>query len=182
MERPENIEQINPERLLKKAYEDNMGWFESYVLKNSGTSEEARDVFQDSVSAAWLNFRNGAFKGNADQFNAYVRQICKYKWISMLRTSSRRLVRLEEDLSFFEDVAVADQLEAEITQSRLLRASFLTIGKKCRELLGLFYFKRQSLTEISKRMGYTEQSIKTIKYRCMMKLRKAYLEKEGKDE
>lgn len=182
MQSPKNIEDINPEQLLKKVYEDNMDWFERYVLKNSGTSEDARDIFQDSVSAAWLNFRKGSFKGSPDHFNAYVRQICKYKWISVLRTSSRNPVLLEDDLSAFEGAWDGDHLEITITQGKLLRASFLSIGEKCRELLRRFYFKQQSLANIARQMGHTEESIKTMKYRCMMRLRKAFLEKEQKNE
>lgn len=159
-----------------------MGWFERYVLKNSGTSEDARDVFQDSVSAAWLNYRKGSFKGNPDQFNAYVRQICKYKWISVLRASSSNPVQLGDDLSAFEAVFEGDHLETTIAQGKLLRASFLSIGEKCRELLGRFYFKHQSLGNIAQQMGHSEESIKTMKYRCMIRLRKAFLEKEEKDE
>lgn len=182
MQIPKNIEDISPEQLLKKVYEDNLEWFVRYVLKNSGTSEDARDIFQDSVSAAWLNFRVGSFNGNTDQFNAYVRQICKYKWISTLRTSPSNTVLLGDDLSAVEDVFDSDHLETTITQSKLLRASFLSIGEKCRELLRRFYFRRQSLANIANQMGHAEESIKTMKYRCMMRLRKAFLEKEENDE
>ncbi len=156
---------------------DNFGWLQQYILKNSGTLEDAADVFQDGISAAWLNVREGKFNGDTEQFNAYVRQICKYKWINSLRSASFRKERIEADMGEYEGLADDDEAALSIRESRLLRAAFTTLGGKCRELLGRFYFKRQSLAQIAGSMNNTEESIKTIKYRCMMRLRKAYLEK-----
>ncbi|MFB2119434.1 RNA polymerase sigma factor [Parapedobacter sp. 2B3] len=170
------------ERLLTKVYVDNFSWFQRYVLKNSGTLEDAADIFQEGVSAAWLNLREGKFSGGAEQFNAYVRQICKYKWINVLRAASGRIIRMEADIGVYEDLVDGEEVERSVQQSHVLRASFSTLGEKCRELLGRFYFKRQSLAHIAALMNNTEESIKTIKYRCMMRLRKAYLEKYNNDE
>ena len=172
----------NPERLLHKAYTDNIGWLERYVRRNSGTVEDAADIFQESISVAWLNFREGKFRGDAQQFNAYIRQICKYKWINQLRSTARKQLSYEADLSIFEGEAETRQVEESIGQSEILRASFSAIGEKCRELLGRFYFGRQSLAQIARVMNNTEESIKTIKYRCMMRLRKAYLERHQENE
>jgi len=177
LESPTDIRNINTERLLTRVYIDNFGWLQQYILKNSGTLEDAADVFQDGVSAAWLNMREGKFNGNAEQFNAYVRQICKYKWINTLRVASFRKEWIEADMGEYEGLADDDGAARSIRESRLLRAAFATLGEKCRELLGRFYFKRQSLAQIAGLMNNTEESIKTIKYRCMVRLRKAYLEK-----
>ncbi len=183
MEIPKDLQTDNPERLLAQVYADNFDWLTNYVLRNSGTTEDAADVFQEAVSAAWLNLRGGKFTGDAGQFNAYVRQICKYKWIAVLRSSARARPILQEDLSLFEELSdQGNSLDEQQRQIRRLQASFDGIGEKCRELLSRFYFRRQSLAKIAAAMNHTEESAKTIKYRCMMRLRKIYLEQYGTDE
>ncbi len=173
----------DPESLLRKVYTDNFPWLENYIRKNSGNREDAEDVFQESISAAWLNVKQGRFDGDATRFNAYLRQICKYKWINRLRSVAGKKTSFEEDMTIYEyDGSITTELEEQIAQSRILDESFAGIGEKCKELLTLYYFKRASLANIALLMNNTEESIKTIKYRCMMKLRKIYLEKSKNDE
>ena len=175
--------QKSPEAILSKVYADNLSWWESHVRQHSGDTNDARDVFQEAVSAAWLNLKAGRFEGDAAQFNAYVRQICKYKWINHLKSFARTKFRLQDDFSAHENEAGAGvDHEAQLRESRLLQSCFNEIGDKCRQVLEAFYYKRQSLATIAGKTGDTEESIKTIKYRCMKKLRACYLEKHGQDE
>lgn len=172
----------SPQQTLAKAYEDNLHWCKSYVCKNNGTEEDAADIFQESISVAWLNLCNGRFEGDPEQFNAYIRQICKHKWINELRSKSKSQVFLSEDIAGFESMPDQEAIRDETAQILVLRASFDSIGEKCRDLLSGFYFKRQTLALLAKAMNLTEASVKTIKYRCMMRLRKAYLERAKEDE
>ncbi len=182
MKSPLEIWKQSPERLLSKAYDHNLEWCKRYVEKNSGTREDAADVFQESISVAWHQLKEGKFQGDVDQFNAYIRQICKYKWINELKAASRKTVRLEGNLSTVDWLVDPQQAEDDSSQIKLLQASFAAIGDKCKELLGRFYFKRQSLSALAQQMGMTDESMKTTKYRCMMRLRKAYLERAKENE
>ncbi len=156
---------------------------ENYIRKNAGNKEDAEDIFQESISAAWLNLKQGKFEGDATRFNAYLRQICKFKWINRLRSAVGKRISFKEDMALYEDDgSITEEMGEQIEQSRILDKSFADIGEKCKELLILFYFKKQSLNKIASLMNNTEESIKTIKYRCMMRLRKIYLEKSKDDE
>ncbi len=167
----------NPDELLHSVYAANYPWLLQYVQQNSGNVADAQDVFQDSVYAAWTNLREGRFTGNSTQFNAYLRQICKHKWLNHLKSTSRTRTNYQDNLEDleqpgFDPQAVAEQLE----QGRLLKDCFAQLGDKCRQVLGLFYYRRKSLAQIATEINNTEDSVKTIKYRCMMQLRKLYLE------
>ena len=52
-----------------------------------------------------------------------------------------------------------------------LRGVYEKLDDKCRNVLDQFYFERKDLATIAAAMGVTEESVRTIKYRCMMKLR-----------
>lgn len=171
-----------PEELLKQIYAENYSWVETYVCQNSGTDADARDLFQESVTAAWINVREGRFEGDSGQFRAYLRQICRFKWINQLRANTRGRVVYgdpaeQPDLVMME----ADMAEEQLYKSELLGRGWLQLGEKCKDVLKLFYYKRKSLVEIAGVTGDTEESLKTIKYRCMMRLRKFFMEEMTKD-
>lgn len=172
----------SPETVLNKVYDDNFPWWKQYVRHNSGNTQDAQDVFQEAVCAAWLNLKEGRFEGHQEQFNAYVRQICKHKWMNHLKSSARKKMQLEHDFSAYGNHTDNEAIDAQWRESKLLQHCFSQIGRKCRQVLGLFYYKRQPLAIIAEQTGDTEESIKTIKYRCMKKLRALYIEKYEQDE
>jgi RNA polymerase sigma factor (sigma-70 family) len=167
----------NPEDLLKQMYAEHYPWLEKYVRQNSGNDSDAQDVFQESIAAAWMNLKQGRFEGDKAQFSAYLRQICRYKWINQLRSSARSKM-IYNDALLEQEVGNNgyEALKDELQQSSLLQQCFMQLGAKCKQVLQLFYYKRKPLGEIADGMGNTEDSIKTIKYRCMMQLRKLFLE------
>jgi RNA polymerase sigma factor (sigma-70 family) len=61
-----------------------------------------------------------------------------------------------------------DDIEERIVR---LRGVYDKLDDKCRHVLDRFYFERKDLATIATEMGVEEESIRTIKYRCMMKLR-----------
>lgn len=173
----------SPEEVLKQMYADNYPWLENYIRRNSGNDSDAEDIFQESIAAAWISLKEGRFNGEKAQFNAYLRQICRYKWVNQIRSAARSRViyndtLLEEEAGNNEQEMLQDRLR----QSDLLQECFTQLGAKCKEVLCLFYYKRKPLAAIAAGMGNTEESIKTIKYRCMMQLRKLFLEQNKKHE
>jgi RNA polymerase sigma factor (sigma-70 family) len=112
----------NPANVLKQLYADNYSWLENYVRRNSGNDSDAEDIFQESIAAAWISLKEGRFKGDKAQFNAYLRQICRYKWINQIRSAARSKViyndtLLEEKAGNNEQEAMKEQLR----QSGLLK-------------------------------------------------------------
>ncbi|MGV8878128.1 MAG: RNA polymerase sigma factor [Sphingobacteriaceae bacterium] len=178
METPKDWLNDNPAAAFKHFYHTNYPWLEKYIRQNSGTAQDAQDVFQESLIAAWINLKDGRFAGTADGFNGYLRTICKNKWISHLRSSAHKKMHYAANiLTFDQKVEPPAIMEEQILVGDSLKISFDQLGEKCRVVLGLFYYKRKSLAEIGLLHNNTEDSIKTIKYRCMMQLRNIYLEK-----
>ncbi len=177
METLEEMLSAKPDEVLKSVYVANYAWLEQYICTNSGNAEDAQDIFQESISAAWLNLKEGRFSGNGQQFNAYVRQICKFKWLNELKSATRNRIMYAEDMAAYDTVDDgAGQLEEQLEQLQRLHRNFRLLGEKCQEVLSRFYYERQSLADIAAAMHQTEESMKTTKYRCMVQLRKLYLE------
>lgn len=168
----------SPDKVLKTLYADNLPWLENYLLQNSGNGTDAHDLFQEAITAAWINLQTGRFSGSRDQFNAYLRQIAKHKWLNELRSRSRKKTTVTDQIP--EPIPTQPENPMEVQgaeNAQHLRQSFEALGQKCRTILGRYYYQKKSLLEIAQELNNTENSIKTIKYRCMMQLRQLFLEK-----
>jgi RNA polymerase sigma factor (sigma-70 family) len=165
----------NDEAYIALFYKENLPVLRTYVLQNSGREDDAKDIFQEAVLAMWLNIKEGKLDANAsNNLGAYVFRIAKNKWLDRLRSASFRKNRSMDEHVLNTPVEAPD----DGTQERLamLEKMYEGLDGKCRKVLDLFYYKKMSLEEIAAELEYDLGSIRTIKYRCMMKLREARLD------
>ncbi|MBP7557924.1 MAG: sigma-70 family RNA polymerase sigma factor [Chitinophagaceae bacterium] len=163
--------QRNEAAVLKKLYQDNVGGVTALVLKNSGTADDAGDLYQEAFLAVWRAVQMSRFLPVSEkEFSAYLFQVARFKWIDQLRSrKGRKLVALQDWPS--EAVMQEPWDEDMAMQTAAVRAAFPQLGDNCRELLGRFYFKKEPLREIASFFGWTEATAKNNKYRCLQKLR-----------
>lgn len=141
---------------------------ELYVLKNSGSIDDAQDIFQEAVTAAWYNYRNNNLDFKNEKFEGYTFIIAKNKWIDVLRKNKKTN---SFDLSIVPDNEEEYDEEKTTIQIEKLNNAFKQLGKKCQTILNLFYYKKESLKNIANQIGQSEDVIKTLKHRCMQNLR-----------
>ena len=48
---------VDAERILKSIYQKNFGIVEQHIRKNSGTSDDAKDVFQEAMMVFYRNVK-----------------------------------------------------------------------------------------------------------------------------
>lgn len=164
---------------LETLYANTYGNVEGYVLKNSGRSDDAKDIFQEAVLSAWLNVQEGTFTPvNGATLEGYVFRIAKYKWLDRLKSKAfRSTVRMENN-EFSVSDGGSDEFGAELagmkeTDEKIeeLKRIFALLDGKCAEILTGFYYEKKSLQEIGRGLGHDAATIKTFKYRCMRKLK-----------
>lgn len=139
-----------------------------FVLRNSGTTRDAEDVFQEAMTVLWLKAKEEALQDASDP-GAFLFRVAKNKWLDHLRSAAHKNMRVvpHEHIPDPTD-AVGEDLEHRIGR---LRGVYERLDAKCRTVLDRFYFERKDLATIARELGVEEESIRTIKYRCMMKLR-----------
>lgn len=147
----------------------------TYVLQNSGTEPEAKDIFQEAVLAAWLNLQENKFDGSRQDFDGYIYTIAKNKWLDIIKSKRKKTTTSLNGQAIITDTSPYQEKDAH----RLLQ-SIKKLDFPCKKALELFYFKKQSLKEIGEELGYSESVMKTKKYRCMLKLREIYLNQDKK--
>lgn len=173
---PDPVDQIraikaNDDKALKLLYIENFSRVEKYVMQNSGTSDEARDVYQEAYIAVWRNIQLDRFEPqNKQSLNAYLFQVAKNKWLDVLKSSGRKLTRPLPDEEN-ETPHHTDENNVDDERIQSIKHHFQQLGEVCRELLQRFYYERQSMKKISDAMKWTEATARNNKYRCLQKLR-----------
>lgn len=162
---------------LKEIYSKNYPSVEAYIMQNSGSSDDAKDIFQESITAAWLNTKEGKFTPQDEtSLGGYIYRIAKFKWLDRVKSKSyKSTMRLAEDYDPAEDAEV-DEGDDKLDQ---LRTIYAQLGEKCKNILNRFYYAKMSLDEIGSELGFDAATVKTQKYRCMKKLRDLNSENHG---
>ncbi|MEZ4795706.1 MAG: sigma-70 family RNA polymerase sigma factor [Flavobacteriaceae bacterium] len=171
---------INETEALKHLYKTNYPKIEILILKNNGTKEHAKDIFQDAFLAFWRNVKQDKFvPENENSINGYLYTIAKHKWMDYLRSKNYRktvvsstIVDVEGSETDFEKIN-DDKINDERLQSVMY--AFKDLGLSCKSLLTKFYFEKKSIKDIAKELQLDAASTRNKKYRCMQKLREMAL-------
>ena len=146
-----------------------------YVMQNTGSADDAGDVFQDGIIALWTNINAGKYESRADKgIGAYLVQICKFRWLERTKSAGfRRTTGWNPD---WEGTDENHKLAGMIRQEEISYATGLMaqLGEKCRAILTDFYYEKKSMQEIAAKQQMTPDSAKNEKYRCMQRLKKLH--------
>lgn len=161
----------NDEGTLKSLYVGNYFKIEKYVLNNKGTVEDAKDVFQEAFITVWQNIQLDKFypqKGDTNELAGYLYRIAKNKWLDHLRSNHfKKVERLSNDAHSLQDDM---PLEEDLDYIAEVKDKFKHLGSKCREVLTMFYYRKESMRVIAEKFDWTEATAKNNKYRCLQKL------------
>lgn len=178
--RPSLTERLksDEERILNVLYTTNYKPLELYIVRNNGSSDDAKDIYQEAFLAVWRNVQTDRFTPrDEEEFAAYLMRVGKNKWIDELRKNKNKYKVSVDEESGFDRVSegYADETD---TYINAVKKHYKYLGARCRELLGRFYFRKQSLREIAEVFNWTETSAKNNKYRCLKQLREQVLKEE----
>jgi RNA polymerase sigma factor (sigma-70 family) len=154
---------------------DSLSW---YVLNNSGSRQDAEDVFQEVV----VNFidlvQKDKFRGEST-IKTFLFSLNRHIWLNELKRKGRALAR--------EEKYERGQEKAELDTSHLIagreeKAEVVRLvgelGESCRKILLLFYYENLSMKEILEATDYeNEQVVRNKKYKCLKQLEKMINEK-----
>ena len=147
---------------------------QAFILNNNGSSEDARDIFQEAMIVLYEKATSGRFELTA-QVRTYLYSVCRRLWLKRLQQMQRFGAPVE---SMAEQVQVDEDLEAHERRNE----AFLTmekalggLGEPCRSLLEAYYIQKKNMQEISEHFGYTNaENAKNQKYKCLTRLKKMF--------
>lgn len=141
-----------------------------HIRNNSGTQNDAEDVFQNALMAMYVKVRDERLELTA-AFGTYLFQVCKNQWLNRLRGKKRQsdvtvddpaVLRLVEDI--LPEVERAERLQ-------LLREKFDQLRDDCRRLLDLAWHSDKNMQEIAEVMGMSYAFARKRKHECQERLK-----------
>lgn len=171
---------------LEGLYRDYFPMVLHMVVQNSGTEDEAKDIFQEAVIVLYDKIKGGDFELTS-QLKTYIYSVCRRLWLKQLGSKSRVFY----DVAAYEDViAVEEDLirhEEKDIQLTMMEKALDALGEPCRTIIHDFYITNLSMKEICGKFGYTNaDNAKNQKYKCLQRLKKLFFKNErvsrGQDE
>ncbi|MFI5128694.1 MAG: RNA polymerase sigma factor [Chitinophagales bacterium] len=163
----------NDRKAVESIYKDNYNMVQSLVINNNGSTDDAKDIFQEAMIVLYEKARSGTFELNC-QIKTYVYSVCRRLWLKRLHQTNRYLevgdmetvVPVDEDL---EDHAKKN------TEFEMMDNAIGILGEPCKSLLEAFYLEKKNMQEIAFSFGYTNaENAKNQKYKCLMRLKKIF--------
>jgi len=162
----ECIKNRQNDKALSYLYIHTLKKVKSYILHNSGSHDEANDIFQDAVIIFFKSVIENKFENNLS-VDAYIFTISKNLWINTAKRK-RNLVHVDiEDQQLSADTN--SQLDNMISKEKrgALDIAYSKLDDACRNLLGLIAYEKLSMKELQEKMNLTsENAAKTMHYRC----------------
>jgi RNA polymerase sigma factor (sigma-70 family) len=155
-------------RSVYKEHFESMAWI---VKNNSGSQQDAEDIFQEVL----VNFidlvQKGKFRGEST-VKTFLFSMTKHTWLNELKKRGRSEVR---ELKYEK---MKDQQETDVTYmiaEREAKKQVMDVveklGDTCKKILVMFYYENRSMKEILDSLEYeNEQVVRNKKYKCLKQL------------
>jgi len=159
---------------LKFVYKDFFPLILAFVEKNSGTLQDAQDVFQDGLVALYLRCRDRELTLNC-ALRTYFYSVCRNLWLQRLERKFRILYWA--DLSVNEpgeDYLGKDELtkEQKLARHRVFWKHFKRLPADCQKIL-MMYMDKVPCKEVAESLDFPDENYaKVRKYLCKNLLRK----------
>ena len=164
---------------IRRVYEEAFPACSTLILQNSGSIEDAKDLFQEALIICIQKLKKPDFKLTAT-IKTFLFAIVRNLWLKQLRNKGKKglvLVIDQPDTSFqlSEEDTLEDKVELETKYIEVEKA-MKTLSKECKKIILAYYFHKIALKDIAKQLDYTANFIKVKKKRCMDVLKKRTME------
>lgn len=164
----------NDSRAIEKVYKDNFGLVQNFILRNNGSYDDARDVFQEAMLVLYEKSKQDQFSLTC-QIKTYLYSICRRLWLKRLQQNHRfgaPVESLEELVPVEEEIEEKEKLDSDFA---LMDGAMKSLGEPCKSLLEAYYFEKKQMVDIAEQFGYTNaDNAKNQKYKCLMRLKKIF--------
>lgn len=163
----------NDHKAIETIYKDNYNMVQSLIVNNSGTTDDAKDIFQEALIVLYEKVKAGSFELNC-QIKTYVYSVSRRLWLKRLMQQNR----FQTGEGGEDTIAVEEELEAHEKRDQefmMMEKALAALGEPCKSLLEAFYLQKRGMQEIAASFGYTNaDNAKNQKYKCLIRLKKLF--------
>ncbi len=142
-----------------------------YVQQNRGSSQDAEDIFQETIVAFIGAVQQQKFRGES-AVKTFLYSINKHIWLNELKRRGRAQTR-ETVYDRIQETDQADFTPQIIRKetTALIKSVMDTLGETCKKILLAFYYENRSMKEILDSTDFeNEQVLRNKKHKCLKKL------------
>jgi len=161
------------DRALSELYKIHYPMVAHFILSNSGSQDEAKDIFQETVLIFYEKIKDGSLTLTC-QIKTYLYSVCRRLWLKKLAEKNRfsGVIDSENFISLETETELPEETEEKYA---VMERAMNMLGEPCRTLLEDFYIKASSMQDITEKFGYTNaDNAKNQKYKCLMRLKKMF--------
>lgn len=163
----------NDKKAVETIYRENYNMVQAMVINNNGSTEDAKDIFQEAMIVLYEKVQSGTLELNC-QIKTFVYSVSRRIWLKRLLQQNR--VTLSDGNE--QVVAVDDEMEdheKRHSEYLMMEKAMNGLGEPCKSLLEAFYMEKRSMQDIASGFGYTNaENAKNQKYKCLMRLKKLF--------
>lgn len=163
---------------FERLYEDYFPVISKMIVKNSGSTEEAQDIFQEAVVILYDKVSRNELTLTS-QLRTYLYAICHRLWLKELNSRNKKMS--EVSTSEFDIPTVEEDIEMHaIINNRfeIMESSLSSLGNPCEDIIRDFYLNNLNMQQISDKFGYSNaDNAKNQKYKCLQRLKKLFFAK-----
>lgn len=161
-----------------RLYKEHFSMVRYFVIRNSGTGNDAEDVFQDTMMILVRKLRQENFVLTAS-LKTYIMAIAKNIWLKQLNAKA---VRQRETIlyndAFF--ASINQSIEQDRTYWDKLQTYLTRITHHCRGLIHDMFFRKKTIQQIQQEYGYsTKHNAQNQKHKCIEQIRKVKEQDKG---
>lgn len=157
------------ENVIRHLYDSTFKKIRRFVLKNSGSDEDAEDIFQDAVLVFYDQVKKGKYRQETE-IDGFIYGVSRNLWYKRFHKKSRVSTYEEYMGTEYVENNTYNYLFSEERDS-IIMSAFEKLGERCKDLLINTIYNNMSMREICDLMGFsTENAAKTKHYKCKQRL------------
>lgn len=151
------------ETALDYLYKKNFRMMQKLILRNNGTEDEAKDIYQDALIVLWQKVTGDDEFTLTSKISTFLYSVCQNLW----RKELERKKRHTNDQPERSETPDQDAEE----RNAIINKCIQELGDTCRKILTYYYFDRLSMVDIAEKLGFANSdTAKTKKYKCKKEL------------
>src|SRR5450432_168611 len=160
-----------PDDAIRHLYRLYFALTAAYVTQNSGSEQDAEDIFQEVILVFIEVLKKEKFRGESS-ISTFLYSLTRNIWLNELKKRGRSKLR---DAIFEKGKDQSDPDTSQLIVHREMKAEMMQLidklGENCKKILLAFYFENLAMSEILQNMKYeNEQVVRNKKYKCLKQL------------
>lgn len=164
------------ERALSELYKNHYPMVLKLVVENSGTEDDAKDIYQEAVIAFYQRVQQADFVLTC-KIATYLYAVSWRLWLKKLSGKKRFTLKVHETEQFLQVEEEITNIEDENKRIAIMKTSLEGLGQPCSSIIRDFYMNALTMEEICAKFGYTNaDNAKNQKYKCLQRLKKLFFD------